>query len=98
MAQIFATDRDGTKHELEARERASLMETTSSPLPGIDRARVDGRRHERPCADRIEECKTAGICAALLRTVAAAALDIGVVRTIIGLYVTVHFLTQSRQR
>ncbi len=26
MAQIFATDRDGTKHELEARERASLME------------------------------------------------------------------------
>ena len=26
MAQIFATDRDGTKYELEARERASLME------------------------------------------------------------------------
>jgi 2Fe-2S ferredoxin len=26
LAQIFATDRDGTKHELEARERASLME------------------------------------------------------------------------
>jgi len=26
LAKIFATDRDGTKHELEARERASLME------------------------------------------------------------------------
>ena len=26
MAQIFATDRDGAMHELEARERASLME------------------------------------------------------------------------
>lgn len=26
MAQIFATDRDGTRYELEARERASLME------------------------------------------------------------------------
>jgi len=38
------------------------------------------------------------ICATLFGTAAAAALDIGVVRTIIGLYVTVHFLTQSRQR
>lgn len=26
MAQIFATDRDGTKHELAGRDRASLME------------------------------------------------------------------------
>lgn len=26
MAAIFATDRDGTRHELEARERSSLME------------------------------------------------------------------------
>jgi len=26
LAKIFATDRDGTMHELEARERASLME------------------------------------------------------------------------
>jgi len=26
LAQIFATDRDGRKYELEARERASLME------------------------------------------------------------------------
>ena len=26
MAKIFATDRDDTKHELEGRERASLME------------------------------------------------------------------------
>lgn len=26
MAQIFATDRDGTKHEIEARDRSTLME------------------------------------------------------------------------
>lgn len=26
MARIFATDRDGTKHEIEARDRSTLME------------------------------------------------------------------------
>ena len=36
MAQIFATDRDGTKYELEARERASLMEILRQAGLSID--------------------------------------------------------------